>query len=610
MSKLLSPPNFIVFLLIAVAALFLFNAAAGDSAIFDETAHIVAGYTYVRHLDYRFNPEHPPLVKILAGLPLLFQNLSFSTEKGYWGGLNEQWWAGNEFLYKSGNDADTIIFWARVGPILLALLLIWFTYYFAKELVGRWWALLPAFLAAFSPIVLAHGHYLTTDVGATLGMMMAIYWFLKFLFDPSRKNLVYAGLAFGIAQAIKFSAVLLIPYFFFVALVFKIFKDGIPASKYLGNAILVMLIGYFAVVYPLYLVTTWNYPIEKQIADTETLLQGFGVRPLADLAIQMAHNRLTRPFAEYLLGVLMVLQRSAGGNNAFFLGQLSAQGWWYYFPLIYLMKEPIPHLLIIGLSGFLALMRMIGASRNGIRNAYRKFTEYVQVHFAEFAILVFVALYWLSSITSPLNIGVRHVLPTLPLFYILATGSLRKWFSSYPYELVLDYWQRLENYFHSLFSFWIKTVLLSTLIIWAVAEAFIAAPHFLSYFNELAGGPKDGFYYATDSNFDWGQDVKRLTAWTKEHLGSDEKIAVDYFGGGDPAYYLGGQFVPWWSAKGSPADEDINWLAISANTLQGALATPVAGFYKNPADEYRWLENPYGFIDRAGTSIFIYRLAD
>lgn len=609
MLKVLSLPNVLVGLFIIIAGALMLNAAAGDSAIFDETAHIVAGYTYVRHLDYRFNPEHPPLVKMLAGLPLIFQNLSFSTEKGYWNGLNEQWWAGNEFLYKSGNDADQIIFLARFGPILLAVLLIWFTYYFAKELVGRWWALLPAFLTAFSPIVLAHGHYVTTDVGATLGITAAIYWFLKFLFDPSRKNMAYAGLAFGMAQAIKFSSVLLIPYFLVIALVFKIFKDGVPAYKYIGNAILVMLIGYFAIVYPIYFLTTWNYPIEKQIADTETLLQGFGFRPLADVAIQMSRNQLMRPFAEYLLGVLMVLQRSAGGNNAFFLGQLSAQGWWYYFPLIYLMKESLPHLIIIGFGAFFASARMAGAFKNGINSAYKKFTEYIQVHFAEFAILIFIAMYWFSSVTSPLNIGVRHVLPTIPLFYILATGSLRKWFSSHPHELVLDYWQRVENYFHHLFNFWIKTAILSILVIWASVEVIIAAPYFLSYFNEPSGGLKNGFYYATDSNFDWGQDLKRLKIWVKENLEPDEKIAVDYFGGGDPAYYLGDQFVPWWSAKGfSPKDEGIEWLAISANTLQGALAEPIQGFIKNPADEYRWLENPYGFIERAGTSIFIYRL--
>jgi len=260
--------NLLILSLIAIAAAFMLNAARGDSAIFDETAHIVAGYTYVRHLDYRFNPEHPPLVKILAGLPLLFQQLNFSTDQGYWEGLNEQWWAGNEFLYKSGNNADRVIFWARVGPILITLALIIFVYFWSRELIGRWWAFLPTFLVAFSPNILAHGHYVTTDIGAAFSMMLAIYFFLKFLFNNSNKNLVYAGLALGFAQAVKFSSILLIPYFFIIALVFFFIKDGVPFYKYLFNTFLIIVIGYAVIVYPLYLLTTWNYPLEKQVVDT------------------------------------------------------------------------------------------------------------------------------------------------------------------------------------------------------------------------------------------------------------------------------------------------------------------------------------------------------
>ena len=66
-------------LIIAIAGVLLFYAAATDSAIFDESAHIPAGYSYVRYLDYRLNPEHPPLLKALAAFPLLFMNLNFPT---------------------------------------------------------------------------------------------------------------------------------------------------------------------------------------------------------------------------------------------------------------------------------------------------------------------------------------------------------------------------------------------------------------------------------------------------------------------------------------------------------------------------------------------------
>src|SRR3989344_5731594 len=184
----------LLFLVILGGSAFLsVGASLQESAIMDELAHIPAGYGYVRYLDYRLNPEHPPLVKALAALPLIFQNsfgsaqdkLNFPTNKDSWqSDVNGQWSAGSQFLYESGNDADKIIQWSRLGPIILTLLLIIFIYLWAKELIGRWWALLPTFLFALSPTVLAHGHYVTTDLGAAFGIFIATYYFIKFFLHP------------------------------------------------------------------------------------------------------------------------------------------------------------------------------------------------------------------------------------------------------------------------------------------------------------------------------------------------------------------------------------------------------------------------------------------
>lgn len=610
-------------LILGFAASSMLTSARGDSAIFDETAHIIGGYNNVHNLDYRFNPEHPPLIKMLAGLPLAFQDLNFSTDKGYWGGVNEQWWAGNEFLYKSGNDADTIIFSSRLGPILITILLIAFTYFFALEVVGRWWALLPAFLTGFSPIVLAHGHYVTTDAGASLGAMLAIFYFARYYLDRNSKNLLFAGLAFGFAQAVKFSSVLLIPLFIFLA--FAYFKaslfhewSAILPEERVGRFFRrfresvtglagIFAIGFIGVVYPLYLYSTWNYPVDKQVLDTEFMLQNFGFRPAASLNIWMAGNEIFRPFAHYLLGVLMVFQRQAGGNGAFFLGTLSSQGWWYYFPLIYLMKETLPALLLLFIAGALGVWRFILAARHPINESVKKMAEFISVNFLEFSMLSFIAIYWASSISSPLNIGVRHILPTVPFFYILATRAVKKWFADQPIAIEITFWDRLMNMINAIFSVWVKASLVSIVVIWSVLEIMLISPSFLSYYNEFSGWRENGFYNATDSNFDWGQDLKRLKAWAELNLEADEKIAVDYFGGGDPAYYLGDRFIPWWSAKGNPKDEGINWLAVSVNTLQGARGIPAPDFSRNPVDEYIWLGDAYSPADKAGTSIFIYK---
>ena len=138
-------------------------------------------------------------------------------------------------------------------------------------------------------------------------------------------------------------------------------------------------------------------------------------------------------------------------------------------------------------------------------------------------------------------------------------------------------------------------------------------PHFLSYFNQFAGGTNNGYRYAVDSNYDWGQDLKRLENFVKNPPAGEKvnKIAVDYFGGGNPKYYLKDKVEYWQSAKGSPKDYGINWLAISVYTLQNAFGKLHPGQSRNPEDEYQWLKeikNPYQPDYKAGKSIFIYKL--
>src|SRR3989338_9046758 len=93
-----------------------------DSLTFDEVAHIPAGYSYLAKQDYRLNPEHPPLIKDLAAVPLLFLRLNFPTDNPAWTkDINGQWTMGSLFLYESGNDAEKIIRFSRFPIMLLAI---------------------------------------------------------------------------------------------------------------------------------------------------------------------------------------------------------------------------------------------------------------------------------------------------------------------------------------------------------------------------------------------------------------------------------------------------------------------------------------------------------
>jgi len=614
--------SFLLAVLLAVSAILMLHASSQESAIMDELAHIPAGYDYANYFDYRLNPEHPPLVKTLAALPLVFMNLSFPTDNAVWtSDLNGQWDAGRLFLYTYNDTrADSILFWARLFPIILTLLLIWFTYHWSRSLMGRWWALIPTFLVALSPHILAHGHYVTTDIGAALGFFMGLYFFVKAIDSPSKKHTLLAGIFFGLAQLMKFSVVLLIPLFVFLVLIrwwaqtremhSKIFskKSLLALWRLIRTTFAIFIIG-FLLVWLVYVLFTLNYPMAKQQSDTAQLLSSFAhgpapmsiacnptsfsMRCLAEIDIWMAHQPILRGLGQYLLGVLMVIQRSAGGNTAYFLGQVSSSGWWYYFPVVFLLKESIPALLLVIGGLFLALWQSV---KKGTQKRVTRIAQYIQLNFAQTAMLSLIVLYWLYSIQGTLNIGFRHILPTIPLIYILATIAIKKWMP-----------KKITPSAPSVHTFkkWVQVGFLVIVLGWAGIETFAASPYFLSYFNEFGGGVENGYKTVTDSNYDWGQDLKRLTDFVKEN--NISKIAIDYFGGGDPHYYMGDAAISWWSAKGSPTQEGINWLAVSVNTIQSAQSPTSQWFTRNPQDEYSWLKGTPLYA-RAGTSIFIYKL--
>ena len=121
---------------------------------------------------------------------------------------------------------------------------------------------------------------------------------------------------------------------------------------------------------------------------------------------------------------------------------------------------------------------------------------------------------------------------------------------------------------------------------------------------------QNGYKIATDSNYDWGQDLKRLRDWTYEN--NVQKIYLDYFGGGSPKYYLGDKFVPWWSSRGAPRTPTESsgqpiYFAVSLNSLAGSQAKPIGDIKIKPEDTYSWLKNRAP-IARAGSSILIYKI--
>lgn len=578
---------------------------AGDSAIIDEVAHLPAGYSYITQQDMRLNPEHPPLIKDLAGgaiwlyAKITGTQINIPTDIAAWQtAINGQWDFGFEFLYRSGNDADKLILLGRLPMLLILLLLGCYVFKWSRELLGPKAALLALFLYAFSPTFIAHGRFVTTDVAAAAGIFIASYYFIRWLKNPSAKNLLVAGLVFGLAQTAKFSVFLLVILFTFIVLLWIYLKTredkianqpalvslGKNLYRYFGGLICLYAIGFTLIVWPLYIFHTINYPIARQVSDTTSILQSFGLRPIANLIIWLSGIPILRALAQYGLGLAMVLQRAVGGNTAYFLGELSNTGSTLYFPVVYLLKETLTlHILTL-----IALLYGLWQFLKNKFYRWNNFHALLQQNIAQVLMLAFIALYWYSSLTSILNIGVRHILPTFAFVFLLITQQISLW---------------LKNTGTSNIIKKLKSAALAILIIWQAVSVIKVYPSFLAYFNESIGGSANGYKYVVDSNLDWGQDLKRLTAWVNKN--NIDKIRLNYFGGGVPEYYLGNKFVFWWENYPiTDITEHGGWLAVSATFLQGGRGTLAPGFY-DKSGYYNWLDK-YQPVAIIGHSIFVY----
>lgn len=581
-----------------MSTLMLFSMSQ-DSLTFDELAHIAAGFGYLKEQDYRLNAEHPPLVKYIAALGAdIAIKPYFPTDTAPWQNETKNQWAqwdhGAIFLYQSGNDADAVIFWSRVPMILLTLLLGVLLYAWSYRCFGRSIALLTTALYAFSPTILAHGRYVTTDIGATLGFFIGITTFILFLQNRTGARFFAAGIAFGIAQLLKFSLILLIPMYGILILVWIWSRTDISNTgerirlffAYTAQTIGIGIVG-AAVVWAAYAQVTARYPLDRNLRDASTLLGTYRFRSHVAFTESLLQHRITQPLGQYLTGVLLANQRAAGGNTTYFLGAVSSKGSAWYFPLLYAVKEQfMSHVLAaFALAGF--LLRVINTQTAA--GVYNRIRVWIASRFELIGAVVVIGVYWIISLVSPLNIGLRHVLPTFPFIYVLIAYGVERFFMVNASGSAR--WQTAR----------IPHMLYAVILLLLASVAIRAHPYYLSYYNTLGGGTENGYQIAVDSNYDWGQDFKRLRAYMDEH--GIETIALDYFGGASRDYYLPGRVDGWWSARGAPQ----GYFAISSTLREGALApwdkalTP-----PKPEEAYPWLHGKEP-IGRAGMSLFIYK---
>lgn len=578
-----NPFTILAGVIIAGSVLLAIGSAWDESLVVDEVPHVGAGYSYLTERDMRLNPEHPPLAKDIAAFPLTF--LRFSEKPSLQNIFereditNSQWDFGRRLIYNSEANPELVTRLAR-APMLLffiasaILLFIW-----TRRLYSPAAGITALLLLCFSPTVLAHAKFVTTDGPAMFGVLAAGYAFVNYLRHESKKRFWIAAVTLGVALLLKFSTLLLLPAFLLTGFVFAWSRNGFNSGlRSAGKTTLIIAAGFMLIVWPVYLFHTSGYPPERQKKDTEYLLQWLPQRNIAEAVTWASDKPILRAAGQYALGAIRVIERSSGQTTIFYLGEISNGGRQSYFPFVYFLKEPLAWWLLV-VAALIAAARLPWTRKN--------VTLFLKNYPDELFMLVWLVLYWISSIQSNLNIGIRHLLPVYPFMIILVSGRIT-W--------LLDYLQETK------FKVWRSAgLLLAALMGWYVFETVHAYPYFLPYFNQVAGGSAGGYRYVVDSNVDWGQDLKHLGQWMT--ASGINKIDLDYFGWADQSYYIGNRFT--WIHNTTYKDkkdfiqrnQSGGWIAVSSTFLQNS----------KPDADYWWLKQiePTTTI---GHSIFVWQI--
>lgn len=548
----------IVFALLALMSFFMYSELKDDSPTTDETIHVLSGYEYWRN-NFSVNPEHPPLGKQIATLPLIFikpimqadQNYSLAINDYYYDSWKETRAYSQNWLFKTtGNNADKIVNSARTSVLIFTLVFGLIIFFISRYWYGTKTALLALFLYCFSPLILAHGHLANTDLWATLGFFIAIFGFVYYLIKPLIWRLVLAGFCFALAILFKFSMIILIPILLIIWLVYR-YKSNDREKYNIKNLLLIfMAYGFIA------LLLAWiDYGFPTNFAP---IFQHFSDHQYTNSLLIYASNILTYlPIPQFFKGLIMVIATSVSQRPAYLLGHLSNGGWWYYFPIAYLVKEPLSIIILL-------VMGII----------FYFFIRKKHLEFKDWILIIPPAFYIFVTLFSKLNIGIRHILPIYPFIFI---------FVGYTISQILSLFKK------RVIAYRLSLITLAVLLIWYLFASLSVFPYFITYFNELAGGPKGGARILTDSNIDWGQDLKRLGQWLEKN-NITEKIKLEYFWTGlDAPTYYGINYQS--LEKNNPAQK--GWIAIGISALQ--------------TKEFSWLKN-YPPITIIGNSVYVFNI--
>ncbi|HZL37397.1 MAG TPA: hypothetical protein VFC78_18915, partial [Tepidisphaeraceae bacterium] len=431
---------------------------------------------------YRVNP---PLIRLIAAAPVVL--LHPKNHVGYYDGpisptVRVEFMAGKEFLDANGGRSLWLMTAARWACIPLALLGGMLCFIWARELYGTLAGIMAMTLWTFSPTLLAFGHLITPDMGATALGLAAAYAFWRWLCAPSVARMIIAGLVMGLAELCKTTWIILFLLWPMEWLAFRLLQRPRPLRFFRREWLGVIVILALAV-----WVINLGYCFErsfKRLGDYQFVSRTLtGVARSPNSAVTgnrfagtwLGHIRVPLP-ENYVSGI--DIQKSEFDEHlwSYLNGQWRHGGWWYYYLFALLIKVPIGAWAL----GLIALT--VCFMKRGYRSTFGN----------ELCVLLpFVAVLGLVSSQTGFDHHMRYVLPIFPFAII--------WVSKVARSVIMRH----------------RAIMIvgGAALGWFIISSVSVFPHSLSYFNELAGGPRRGSYYLGNSNADWGQDMLYLKSW-------------------------------------------------------------------------------------------------
>lgn len=464
---------------------------------------------------------NPPLVRLWAAIPLALGGAmpGDTVAKPDVGDIGDAFWSANETRVRT---------WFLLGRLMivpLATLTGLIVAAWARAWYGERAALVSVLLWSCCPTILANAALVTHDLPLAAAWMASLFSLARFAERPSWCRALSFGTALGIALLTKLTALVLGPLGLALWFVLRAGSPGKATdAMQTPEKRSTVAVYWLAALVASLLVVNAGY-----------LFRGTGTsmkaQPLASSRLQAVQQALS-PLGwlpvplprDYLAAADRLAQDLERQHPVYLDGEWSDRPFARYYATALSYKLPLSTLAL-----FLVSVAVIAWPSPHSEDRRR----------AAFLLIAAAVLPVLASGSSN-QIGIRYVLPTLPLLHLFA-GQASRWMSYSQGRVV-------------------------AVLVWAaVVMAPLSLrfhPHHLAYFNGLAGGPEGGRWHLVDSNIDWGQDLHALKAYLDSHPNVTQ-LRLAYFGTVIPSR-VGIEASTPPSRFPQPG-----WYAVSVNFVQG-----------------------------------------